>query len=153
MKMMMSREDKSMTGKNIAVFGIYPHRASVEYAVSALKIGGVRDTGISGLLQEKPWDRRNPQKRRKGQPLAQVRGQLSEERLAGWRELGRLQFPAWGLSSSPALLSPHWRESESAARWVALQEHSWGWKYLNMKPSDIKGASRTAASCCPCIVM
>jgi hypothetical protein len=54
MKMMMSREDKSMTGKNIAVFGIYPHRASVEYAVSALKIGGFRDTDISVLLQENP---------------------------------------------------------------------------------------------------
>src|ERR1700674_4272080 len=41
-----------MAAKNIAVFGIYPHRASFEYAVSALKIGGFRDTDISVLLQE-----------------------------------------------------------------------------------------------------
>src|ERR1700687_5958888 len=54
MKMMMSREDKPMARKNIAVFGIYPHRASFEYAVSALKIGGFRDTDISVLVQENP---------------------------------------------------------------------------------------------------
>src|ERR1700730_6667733 len=41
-----------MAGKNIAVFGIYPHRASFEYAVSALKVGGFRETDISVLLQE-----------------------------------------------------------------------------------------------------
>jgi len=43
-----------MAAKNIAVFGIYPHRASFEYAVSALKIGGFRETDISILLQENP---------------------------------------------------------------------------------------------------
>jgi hypothetical protein len=43
-----------MTGKNIAVFGIYPHRASFEYAFRALKTAGFRDTDISVLLQENP---------------------------------------------------------------------------------------------------
>lgn len=41
-----------MTGKNIAVFGIYPHRAAVEYALSSLKAAGFRETDISVLLQE-----------------------------------------------------------------------------------------------------
>ena len=43
-----------MTGKNIAVFGIYPHRASFEYAHGILKGEGFRDTDISVLLQENP---------------------------------------------------------------------------------------------------
>lgn len=43
-----------MGRKNIAVFGIYPHRASFEYAVSALKVAGFRDTDVSVLLQENP---------------------------------------------------------------------------------------------------
>jgi len=43
-----------MTGKNIAVFGIYPHRPGFEYALSALKDVGFRDTDISVLLQENP---------------------------------------------------------------------------------------------------
>jgi hypothetical protein len=47
-------EDKPMPGKNIAVFGIYPHRASFEYALGSLKDVGFRDTDISVLLQENP---------------------------------------------------------------------------------------------------
>jgi hypothetical protein len=43
-----------MAGKNIAVFGIYPHRPSFEYSVNALKGVGFRDTDISVLLQENP---------------------------------------------------------------------------------------------------
>jgi hypothetical protein len=41
-----------MAGKNIAVFGIYPHRASFEYALEALKKDGFRNTDVSVLLQE-----------------------------------------------------------------------------------------------------
>ena len=43
-----------MTGKNIAVFGTYPHRASFEYAFGVLKQEGFRTTDISVLLQENP---------------------------------------------------------------------------------------------------
>jgi len=43
-----------MTGKNIAVFGIYPHRASFEYAFGVLKKQGFRPSDISVLLQENP---------------------------------------------------------------------------------------------------
>src|SRR5260221_2938337 len=43
-----------MTQKNFAVLGSYPHRASFEYAMSALKGVGFRDTDISVLLQENP---------------------------------------------------------------------------------------------------
>ena len=43
-----------MTGKNIAVFGIYPHRASFEYAFGVLKGQGFRATDLSALLQENP---------------------------------------------------------------------------------------------------
>src|SRR5579864_1375401 len=41
-----------MPKKNIAVFGIYPHRASFEYAFGVLKQDGFRATDISVLLQE-----------------------------------------------------------------------------------------------------
>src|SRR5258706_8445272 len=47
-------EGKPMPGKNIAVFGLYPHRASFEYARGSLKDVGFRDTDISVLLQENP---------------------------------------------------------------------------------------------------
>lgn len=43
-----------MAGKNIAVFGIYPHRASFEYVLGVLKEEGFRDTDVSVLLQENP---------------------------------------------------------------------------------------------------
>jgi hypothetical protein len=43
-----------MAAKNIAVFGIYPHRASFEYALRTLKDGGFRATDVSVLLQENP---------------------------------------------------------------------------------------------------
>jgi hypothetical protein len=43
-----------MAGKNIAVFGIYPHRASFEYAFGVLKKEGFRETDVSVLLQENP---------------------------------------------------------------------------------------------------
>jgi hypothetical protein len=49
-----SGREEAMTGKNIAVFGIYPHRASFEYALDALKKGGFRNTDVSVLLQENP---------------------------------------------------------------------------------------------------
>jgi len=42
-----------MAGKNTAVFGIYPNRASVESAVDALKAEGFRNTDISVLFPEK----------------------------------------------------------------------------------------------------
>jgi hypothetical protein len=41
-----------MVGENIAVFGIYPHRASFEYALGVLKREGFRDTDVSVLVQE-----------------------------------------------------------------------------------------------------
>jgi hypothetical protein len=43
-----------MTDKNIAVFGIYPHRASFEYALGVLKKQGFRATDVSALLQKNP---------------------------------------------------------------------------------------------------
>ena len=41
-----------MTGKSIAVFGIYPHRANFEYGLNVLKIAGFRETDTSVLLQK-----------------------------------------------------------------------------------------------------
>ena len=41
-----------MAGQNIAVFGIYPHRASFEYALGVLKQEGFRNTDVSVLVQE-----------------------------------------------------------------------------------------------------
>jgi hypothetical protein len=48
--------DTQMAEKNkdIAVFGIYPHRATCEYALSVLHVAGFRSPDISILLQEKP---------------------------------------------------------------------------------------------------
>ena len=42
-----------MAGKNTAVFGIYPNRASVDRAVDTLKAENFRNTDISVLFPEK----------------------------------------------------------------------------------------------------
>src|SRR6266851_2014344 len=41
-----------MAGKNAAVFGIYPHQASVENGVDALRAAGFSNTDVSALLAE-----------------------------------------------------------------------------------------------------
>lgn len=41
-----------MSGKNTAVFGIYPNREAVEEAVNSLQSGGFRDTDISVLMAD-----------------------------------------------------------------------------------------------------
>lgn len=41
-----------MAGKNTAVFGIYPNRAGIEYALTVLKDAGFRNTDVSVLLPE-----------------------------------------------------------------------------------------------------
>jgi len=41
-----------MSGKNTAVFGIYPNRLAVEEAVLTLRVGGFRDADISVLIPE-----------------------------------------------------------------------------------------------------
>jgi hypothetical protein len=43
-----------MSGKNTAVFGIYPHRAAAEEAVTNLRSAGFRSTDVSLLLPENP---------------------------------------------------------------------------------------------------
>jgi hypothetical protein len=45
-----------MAENNIAVFGIYLHRATCEYALSVLNVAGFRAPDISILLQEKPGE-------------------------------------------------------------------------------------------------
>jgi len=42
-----------MTANRMALFGIYLHRATCEYALSVLKVAGFRSPDISILLQEK----------------------------------------------------------------------------------------------------
>ncbi len=41
-----------MSGKNTAVFGIYPHRAAAEECVDALRRAGFRNTDISALFPD-----------------------------------------------------------------------------------------------------
>jgi len=43
-----------MIPRNIAVLGMYPHRASFEYALSALRVAGFEEMHISALVQERP---------------------------------------------------------------------------------------------------
>jgi hypothetical protein len=91
-------EEVAMAGKNIAVFAIYPHGASFEYAFGVLKERGFRDTDVSVLLQENPGTKdlamEKASKAPEGQPPERVREQLSEARLAGWQELARWRFLA-----------------------------------------------------------
>jgi len=47
-----------MSGKNMAVLGIYPNYTSVENAVDVLKEAGFRNTDISVLFPEKAGSKR-----------------------------------------------------------------------------------------------
>jgi hypothetical protein len=47
-----TKGESKMSGKNTAVFGIYPNYSSVESGVEALKVGGFRNTDISVLFPE-----------------------------------------------------------------------------------------------------
>jgi hypothetical protein len=63
-----------MAGKNTAVFGIYPNRASVDRAVDTLKVENFRNTDISVLFPENEGSK--------------------AEGWVGWRVSARWLFPA-----------------------------------------------------------
>jgi hypothetical protein len=89
-----------MAWKNIAVFGIYPHRARFEYALGVLKEEGFRDTDVSVLLQENPGTKDlATEKATKGQEGA-ANGAGSGAVMGGalgWlAETGALSFAALG---------------------------------------------------------
>jgi hypothetical protein len=46
------QKEKTMAGKNTAVFGIYASRAGVEYGLESLRNAGFRNTDVSVLLPE-----------------------------------------------------------------------------------------------------
>ena len=64
-----------MTGKNTAVFGIYPRDADIELGVKALKDAGFRYTDISVLYPENQGDRAS----------AHLNGEAAGEGAAGGR--------------------------------------------------------------------
>src|SRR4029077_16860605 len=72
-----------MAQKNIAVFGIYPHRAGFEYALSALKGVGFRETDISVLLQENPGTKDLATKKATKAPEGAATGAGSRASLGG----------------------------------------------------------------------
>jgi hypothetical protein len=93
-------EGKPMPGKNIAVFGIYPHRASFEYALGTLKDVGFRDTDISVLLQENPGTKdlvtQKATKAPEGAAIGACSGAIIGGALGWLAATGALAVPALG---------------------------------------------------------
>jgi len=89
-----------MAQKNIAVFGIYPHRASFEYALSALKDVGFRETDVSVLLQENPGTKDLATEKSTKAPEGAATGSSSGAVIGGalgWLAgTGAIAFPALG---------------------------------------------------------
>jgi len=115
-----------MPGKNIAVFGIYPHRASFEYACVVLKEQGFRATDVSVLLQENPGTKDLATKKSTKSPEGAATGAGSGAVIGGalgWLELARFLFPRSGHSSWPVPLLRHWRELELVVCWEGFREH------------------------------
>ena len=89
-----------MAEKNFAVFGIYPHRASFEYAFGVLKGEGFRDTDISVLLQENSGTKDLAAKKATKAPEGAATGAGSGAVIGGalgWlAATGALSFPTLG---------------------------------------------------------
>jgi hypothetical protein len=89
-----------MAEKNIAVFGIYPHRASFEYAFGVLKGQGFRDTDISVLLQENPGTKdlatEKATKAPEGAAIGAGSGAIIGGALGWLAGTGALSFPTLG---------------------------------------------------------
>jgi hypothetical protein len=90
-----------MTEENNAAFGIYPHRASFEYALNALKIAGYRETEISVLLQKNPGTKELARKRAAKAPEGAATGAGSGAVIEGahgwWTGTGALAARDLGL--------------------------------------------------------
>jgi hypothetical protein len=89
-----------MTGKNTAVFGIYPEYASVENGVDALKAAGFRNTDISVLFPEnvgtKDFAHKKETKAPEGTATGATTGALIGGGLGWLAGIGALAIPGLG---------------------------------------------------------
>jgi hypothetical protein len=89
-----------MAGKNTAVFGIYPNRASVENAVDTLKDAGFRNTDISVLFPENEGNKEFAHEKNTKAPEGATTGAVSGGVIGGtlgWLAgIGALAIPGIG---------------------------------------------------------
>jgi hypothetical protein len=115
-----------MSGKNTAVFGIYPSYPSVEMGVDGLKAAGFSNRDISVLLPESAGSRDFAHEKGTKAPEGATTGAGTGVVLGGamgWLlGVGALAIPGWGRSSRR---DRSWRPSRaraSEARLVASPE-------------------------------
>src|SRR5579884_2308539 len=93
-----------MAGNNTAVFGIYPDRVRVEFAVDALKADGFRSSDISVLFPEKEGSKDFAHEKNTKAPEGATTGAGTGALLGGglgWLVgIGALAIPGLGRSSS-----------------------------------------------------
>lgn len=89
-----------MSGKNTAVFGIYPDRVEVEEAVLSLRVGGFRGADISVLLPEnqgtKDFAHEKNTKAPEGATTGGVAGGIAGGMLGWLTGIGALAIPGVG---------------------------------------------------------
>jgi len=102
-----------MSGKNTAVFGIYPTLASVESGVDALKKGGFRNTDISVLFPDntgsKDFAHEKGTKAPEGAATGAGSGAVAGGVLGWLVGIGALTIPGFGLLSRLVHSWPPWQ--------------------------------------------
>ncbi len=111
-----------MSGKNTAIFGIYPTYSSVDHGVQALKDAGFRNTDISVLFPQnvgsKDFAHEHDTKAPEGAATGAGTGAVVGGALDGWSASARWPFLASGLSSLPARSLQLSRAWEWGAQWA-----------------------------------
>jgi hypothetical protein len=109
-----------MANKNTSVFGIYPHQASVENGVDALRAAGFSNNDISVLFPQKQGTKdfatRRARKRPKVLPPAQEPGRCWAAVWDGSSVSALLQFRDLARLLPPVRLWRPWLAPESAER-------------------------------------
>jgi hypothetical protein len=86
-----------MSGKNTAVFGLYPNHSSAEHGVDTLKEAGFRNTDISVLFPQnvgsKDFGHEKGSKAPEGAATGAGTGAVLGGALVGWPALARWPSP------------------------------------------------------------
>jgi hypothetical protein len=138
-----------MSGKNTAVFGLYPDHASAENGVETLKLAGFRNTDISVLFPENVGSKDFGHEKRTKAPEGAATGAGSGAVLGGalgWLVgIGALAIPGLGpfVAAGPIMAALAGMGVGGAAGGSRVRSSAWD---ARIWPSAMRGRSATAES-------
>ena len=146
-----------MAGKNTAVFGIYPNRSGIEYALGVLKDAGFRNTDVSVLLPENLGTKDLATEKATKAPEGATAGAASGAVIGGafgWLVgIGALAIPGLGAFIAAGPLVAALAGVGAGGAVGGLQAPSSAREFRNTRPSATRDASGPEASCFPSIAI